>query len=158
MKILSIVLSLFFCVSLVAQNNAPKPAQPKVPQKVQIVSVQDSTVQKFMDKTTEGVSKPTYELYPTKNMWNFLKLNTITGQIWVVQYSVSSTSNQMQVPLNSSDLLWSDEAHVSGRFKLHPTDNMWNFILLDQINGNVWQVQWSTDRGKMFIDRIRDAY
>ena len=28
-----------------------------------------------------------YKLYPTQNMWTFLKLDTETGRIWQVQYS-----------------------------------------------------------------------
>ena len=28
-----------------------------------------------------------YKLYPTQNMWTFLKLYTETGRIWQVQYS-----------------------------------------------------------------------
>lgn len=29
-----------------------------------------------------------YQLYPTTNMWTFLKLDTSKGMIWIVQYSV----------------------------------------------------------------------
>ena len=31
-----------------------------------------------------------FKLYPTKNMWTFLELNTITGQIWIVQWSTDN--------------------------------------------------------------------
>ena len=34
-----------------------------------------------------------YQLYPTKNMWTFLKLNTITGQIWIVQWGLKIIAN-----------------------------------------------------------------
>lgn len=37
----------------------------------------------------ECVEVPTYKLYPTQNMWNFLKLNTSTGQISIVQFTVN---------------------------------------------------------------------
>ena len=30
-------------------------------------------------------------------------------------------------------------------FKLFPTTNMWTFIMLDEVDGRTWQVQWSTD-------------
>ena len=30
-----------------------------------------------------------------------------------------------------------------GRYTLYPTDNMWTFLMLDQIDGTVYQVQWS---------------
>lgn len=29
-----------------------------------------------------------YRLFPTQNTWNFLKLDTITGRIWQVQWSM----------------------------------------------------------------------
>lgn len=31
----------------------------------------------------------------------------------------------------------------NGRFTLLPTKNLFNFILLDQLSGKTWQVQWS---------------
>ena len=40
----------------------------------------------------------------------------------------------------------------NGRFKLYPTDNMYNFILQDVIDGYSYQVQWNNDEDKRFID------
>ena len=40
---------------------------------------------------------------------------------------------------------------IVGRFTLYATDNMWTFILLDQIDGDTWQVQWSLEEDKRFI-------
>jgi hypothetical protein len=37
------------------------------------------------------------------------------------------------------------DEELNERFTLYPTQNMYNFILLDQIDGKTWQVQWSTD-------------
>lgn len=42
----------------------------------------------------------------------------------------------------------------NGRFKLYPTDNMYNFIMVDVINGNTYQVQWNIDRDKRFVMRF----
>ena len=39
----------------------------------------------------------------------------------------------------------------NGRFFLYPTKNIYNFILLDQIDGRTWQVQWSYDENKRII-------
>jgi hypothetical protein len=83
-----------------------------------------------------------YQLFPTKNMWTFLKLNTRTGQIWQVQYSTEGESYRFEIYLNLLTLVYKDE-EVNGRFNLYPTQNTYNFILLDQIDGRVWQVQWS---------------
>lgn len=88
-----------------------------------------------------GVDKPTYQLFKTTNMWTFLKLNTKNGTISQVQYSVSG-DNRFESALNYVPLAVGENA-VSGRFTLYPTENMWTFILLDQIDGRLWQVQWS---------------
>ena len=76
--------------------------------------------------TALGQDNPSasYRLFPTTNMWTFLKLNTEDGRIW-------------QIPLATR----SDKK--PGRFTLYPTQNMWTFILLDTISGSTWQVQWS---------------
>lgn len=87
----------------------------------------------------------TYQLFPTENRWIFIKLNTQTGQMWMVQYSTDNKSDALTCPLNQYILLGSSDQEVSGRFTLYPTQNHFTFILLDQINGNTWQVQWHTD-------------
>lgn len=90
-----------------------------------------------------------YELFPTQNMWNFLKLNTRDGRIAIVQFDVSS-NNRMETDLNISPLVEEQNAQ-NGRFTLYPTSNMYNFILLDQIDGRVWQVQWSFEKDQRMI-------
>jgi len=42
----------------------------------------------------------------------------------------------------------------NGRFKLYPTDNNYNFIMVDVINGNTYQVQWNTKSKKRFVSRF----
>ena len=85
----------------------------------------------------------TYRLFPTNNMWIFIKLNTSDGRLWLVQYGTKA-GEQLEIPL--STIQRADEANKkNGRFTLYSTQNMYNFILLDQIDGKVWQVQWSTD-------------
>jgi hypothetical protein len=87
-----------------------------------------------------------YRLFPTQNMWTFIKLNTRNGQIWQVQFDVQGadrlTSDLSLLPLVSKD----DE--VNERFTLYSTQNIYTFILLDQLNGKTWQVQWSIDPKK----------
>ena len=90
-----------------------------------------------------------YELFPTQNIWTFLKLNTRDGRIAIVQFDVSS-NNRMETDLNISPLVEEQNAQ-NGRFTLYPTSNLYNFILLDQIDGRVWQVQWSFEKDKRMI-------
>lgn len=42
-----------------------------------------------------------------------------------------------------------------GRFTLYPTQNRYNFILLDQTDGRTWQVQWSTKPEEVGLWRIQ---
>lgn len=110
---------------------------------------QDSTESIFNEETIQGLALlktimndcPAYELYRTDNMWSFLKLETSTGKIWQVQYAAGD-GDAFQVVLNDISLAF-DGMETAGRFKLHPTDNIYNFLLLDTHTGSVWQAQWS---------------
>ena len=84
-----------------------------------------------------------FQMFPTENIWTFLKLDTSNGKIWQVQYSVND-NNRGEIELNNTALV-SGEASENGRFTLYPTNNMYNFILLDQFDGKMWQVQWSVE-------------
>jgi hypothetical protein len=90
-----------------------------------------------------------YELYKTQNMWTFIKLDTRTGKMWQIQYDTKG-SNRFETYLNLLPLV-SKENESNGRFTLHSTENMWTFILLDQIDGRMWQVQWSMEAEKRGI-------
>ena len=90
-----------------------------------------------------------YQLFPTENIWTFLKLDTSNGKIWQVQYSVNN-DYRGEVVLNSQPLVEGDAAK-NGRFTLYPTKNMFNFILLDQKDGRTWQVQWSVEEGNRMV-------
>lgn len=90
-----------------------------------------------------------YKLYPTDNMWTFIKLNTADGRLWIVQYDIKD-SNQIEVILNVNKRAEGADAKP-GRFELYKTQNMYNFILLDQIDGRVWQAQWSHDIENRFV-------
>lgn len=84
-----------------------------------------------------------YKMFPTDNIWTFLKLDTRSGKIWQVQYSIND-NYRGEIELSNKALIAGDKAE-NGRFTLYPTKNMFNFILLDQIDGKMWQVQWSTE-------------
>ena len=92
----------------------------------------------------------TYRLFKTQNMHIFIKLNTSNGTMKLVQCSTSSTRDIMQADLSDIELATGTEAK-NGRFYLYPTDNFYTFLLLDQIDGRVWQVQWSTEAENRMI-------
>lgn len=89
-----------------------------------------------------------YKLYPTFNMWTYLKLDTRTGLITQVQYSING--DEFECTLGAPFNLSTPEKNRNGRYELYPTTNNWTFLLLDQIEGKVYHVQWSqktTNRG-----------
>jgi hypothetical protein len=98
---------------------------------------------------TQNNQAAIYRLFPTQNMWTFIKLNTRNGQMWQVQYDVNG-NNRLESNLSLLPLVTKEE-ETNGRFTLYPTQNIYTFILLDQLNGRVWQVQWSTEADKRLI-------
>lgn len=130
-KILALAFTLLFFLPAFAQSDIPY-----APQSV--------------SEPQDGAS---YKLFPTRNMWTFLKLDTRNGRIWQVQFSVQDLDNSFEVPLSTTYLV-DKEDEKNGRFTLYPTSNLYNFILLDQVDGKTWQVQWSTDLKNRGIFRI----
>lgn len=102
----------------------------------------------------ENISK--WELYPTENIWTFLKLNTSNGVIYQIQFSLNNKTPDLEVPINSYPLVDGEDA-IIGRFKLYPTKNIYNFLLLDKISGKVYTAQWSEDYNKRFIRTISEG-
>ena len=101
---------------------------------------QNSTVK----QEQKQIEVPIYQLFPTENYWTFIKLDTRNGKMWQVHFTVSDKGGRGEVILNSLPLVNADK-EVNGRFTLYSTKNMYNFILLDQIDGTTYQVQWSMD-------------
>ena len=54
-------------------------------------------------KATDNTNDPkaTYKLYPTQNLWTFLKLNTANGKIWQVQFSIKGSEYRYETVLNN---------------------------------------------------------
>ena len=96
-----------------------------------------------MEQKVEQRAMP-YKLYPTNNMWTFIKLDTRNGRMWQVQFSVKGEEYRFETPLNYIPLI--SDGTEAGRFELYSTQNMYNFILLDCMEGYTWQVQWSNER------------
>lgn len=96
-----------------------------------------------------------YKIYPTKNMWTFIKLDTATGKTWQVQYSVEGDDYRFETSLSYISQISLFDSEVNGRFILVPTQNSYNFIMLDQFDGRTWQVQWSQNAENRGCLRIR---
>lgn len=87
-----------------------------------------------------------YQLFPTQNIWTFLKLDTLTGKIWQVQFSINGDVYRFESILSSKDITEELKLEkIMGRYTLYATQNTYNFILLDQVDGYTYQVQWNGD-------------
>jgi len=87
-----------------------------------------------------------YRLFSTRNKYTFIKLNTRNGQMWQVQWGIEN-KYRFESILSNVSLVNKDE-EKDGRFFLYPTTNIYNFILLDQIDGRTWQVQWGNEEDR----------
>lgn len=90
-------------------------------------------------------------LYPTTNMWTFIKLDTRNGKLWQVQYSIDG--DEFETILSERELATDG---MPGQFVLYPTSNMWTFLLLNSENGSVYHVQWNQDADKRIVYPIHN--
>ncbi|MBK7787252.1 MAG: hypothetical protein IPJ54_01455 [Saprospiraceae bacterium] len=83
-------------------------------------------------------------------MYTFIKLDTRNGKMWQVQWSTKGSEYRFETVLLEAPLINNEEEKI-GRFFLYPTTNIYNFILLDQIDGRTWQVQWGKEEQRAVI-------
>ena len=96
--------------------------------------------------------KQRYKLYQTDNIYTLLQLDTKTGQIEQVQWSLDS-DNEGSVTINDQDLTFG-YGYGSGSFELYATKNIYQFILLDKTDGRKWHVQWGMTATQRWIRRL----
>lgn len=118
---------------------------------LQAATAQSAYQSNTKQTTASPDNKVNFRLFQTNNRWTFLKLDTRNGEIMQVQYDMGD--NAMQYPLNLKPLAYGEDAKP-GRFFLYPTENTFNFLLLDQVDGRVWQVQWNFEANKRGIWKI----
>jgi len=140
MKRILILLVCSFSILIIACNNG---------QNKGALSHKDSLLINQLSTFQEQLREPGFQLYPTKNIYTFLELCTATGQIWIVQWSTKS-GERFRYVLDDNIRVKKEDA-ICGRFSLHATENMYNFILLDNISGDCWQVQWSFDEKERMV-------
>ena len=92
-----------------------------------------------------------FKLYKTENMYTFLKLDTATGQIEQLQWSLNDNAEGTVGIINDEKFSIIEEP---GRFELYATNNMYQFILLDKAIGRTWHVQWGIGENKRWIKRM----
>jgi hypothetical protein len=91
-----------------------------------------------------------YKLYKTENIYTFLQLDTMTGQIEQFQWSLD-LNNEGSVTINGDVLAY---GYCPNCFELYPTNNLYQFILLNKTTGQKWHVQWGVEASRRWIRRI----
>ena len=64
---------------------------------------------------------------------------------------VSAEDKAYRKPYTLEQYIENRGAAQNGRFKLYPTGNMYNFIMVDVIDGRTWQVQWNNSENKRLV-------
>ena len=94
-----------------------------------------------------------YKVYRTTNIYNSLKLDTASGRITALQIGINNDKSRFEYTVCNAiedDPKW----RIIGRYELYPTGNNFNFILIDTILGQAYQVQWSTKNEECGISVI----
>ena len=153
-------LMLLATISVNAQTTKPTSTvkSTKYEQKVDSLLSQIDTLIMINNQLLEHIDidlslKNRYKLYPTDNIYTLLELDTKTGRIKQVQWSLDSDS-EGTFTINNDDLSFG-MGYGSNSFELYPTKNMYQFILIDKTDGRKWHVQWGTGGDKSrWIRRI----
>lgn len=119
-------------------------------QKDSVTSKLDEISKRLQEIQENQVDLERYKVYPTENIYTFLKLDTKTGRIQQLQWSLDK-ENEGTLVLNDIDLSVST---IPCKFELYPTKNMYQFILVNQTLGWTWHVQWGIGENKRWIRQI----
>ena len=74
-----------------------------------------------------------------------------------MQYSIKGDEYRFETPLNTLDMTYAlNLEQIVGRFTLYPTSNTYTFIMVDQIDGHTFQVQWNGEKEHRFVIPISE--
>ena len=170
-----IILLLFFPLISFSQDTIPA---------TKILTQKEAYMKKMYGLKKDYNTKDRYVIYPTENIYTSLLLDTQTGRIWQIQIRSANSDSMKSVLSDlyyyfdeeeskreyETDLqAWKDNPDDNfkpdvklykelvgkiGQFKLYPTDNMYSFIMVNTETGSTYQVQWSIDKDKRFVEII----
>ena len=118
-----------------------------------LLSATISVAQSTLEAPIQNISADSavnYRLFSTQNMYTFIKLDTRNGKMSQVQWSTNENEYRFECTLSNISRVYKDE-EKNGRFFLYPTTNIYTVILLDQIDGRAWQVQWGKEEERTVI-------
>lgn len=126
-KLAIIFLSLFMAIGAFAQNKANTQSTTKIANDSTLIKIHDMLDD--IDYRINGFDR--FKLYATENIYNFLLLDTETGKIDIVQWSLDD-GKEGSATINDKDLSLDTGC---GTFELYPTKNLYQFLLLDKVTG-----------------------
>jgi len=109
----------------------------------EVYQIQDDG-QKFLvhEATSPSNEKPNrYALFKTQNMWTFILLDKWTGLLWQCQFSVQGAEYIASVVINPDALSYTQ----TNKFTIQPMTSMFQYYLINEETGDMWQFQWSTE-------------
>ena len=145
-KLAIIFLSLFMAIGAFAQNKANTQSTTKIANDSTLIKIHDMLDD--IDYRINGFDR--FKLYATENIYNFLLLDTETGKIDIVQWSLDD-GKEGSATINDKDLSLDTGC---GTFELYPTKNLYQFLLLDKVTGRKRHVQWGFKASERWIKRI----
>ena len=129
-----------------AQNKANTQSTTKIANDSTLIKIHDMLDD--IDYRINGFDR--FKLYANENIYNFLLLDTETGKIDIVQWSLDD-GKEGSATINDKDLSLDTGC---GTFELYPTKNLYQFLLLDKVTGRKWHVQWGFKASERWIKRI----
>lgn len=94
-----------------------------------------------------------FQMYETQNMWTFILLDTYDGRLWQIQYSTQSLDNLLCIPINKDKLIADNEKSA---FYIKPLTSMYQYYLINDLTGNIWKFQWSTEGNDyIWIEKVK---
>lgn len=87
---------------------------------------------------------PCYKVFYTGSGASYLELETFSGKVWLINYTLlkKSGSGWSKSLLNDTDLASGAEQYP-GRFEMVHHDSTSFFLLLDSATGSVYEVNWT---------------
>lgn len=118
------------------------------------LALPDNSIPYAPQSVSEPVKGSNFKLFPTYNYWTFLELDTRYGKVWRVQFTIQGDNYRFKILMFPENLLNEGDDVIPGRFTLYPTNNYRNFILLDQIDGRCWQLQYGDKAEDLHLIKI----
>ena len=148
MKRFTLIILLMLPLALFAQKKAKMDSVQVVRNSILIANI------RLLEQIEMDLSlKNRYKLYQTEDMNTLLELDTKTGVVKQIHWSLKADEEKIYF-INANDL--SEENNIGpGVFELYTTKNMYQFILINKVTGYKWHIQWGDDKDHRWIRKIK---